>query len=735
MLLIRPSMAIKKRIFFLLVFFTLSLTGLIVRISWLQVYDGEKLQKEAIKQQVRDSMINSRRGSIFDRNGKPLAVSASVETVSVAPNEIKKAGNAGEIAGKLSQILNMTYEDVYKKITKESDYEIIKRKIDKNQADEIRQYRLKGIYLEEDSKRYYPYGNFAAHILGAVGVDNQGLFGIEAKYDKYLKGLPGRVISAADAAGTEMPYQYERYVDPEDGANVVLTIDETIQHFAERHLETALMENKVANGGVAIVMDPQTGDILAMAVKPDFDLNNPLEIQDEKRKKELEKLSGKDFTDRYRVELQKMWRNKAIVDSYEPGSTFKIITAAAALEENAVQLDDLFNCIGYAVVAGQRINCWRYYRPHGIQTFVQAVQNSCNPAFIEVAGKIGPEVFYRYVKAFGFLERTGIDFDGEMAGLFHKPAAFNQLELATASFGQGFQVTPLQMISAISAVVNDGYLLKPRLVKQLTDKEGNVIKNFDPEVVRQVISKETSAVLREILESVVSEGTGKNAYIKGYRVAGKTGTSEKLPRGQKNYIASFVGFAPADAPKAVVLVILDEPKGDDYFGGVVAAPVAGKILDDTLNYLGVEPRFTKEELLMMDVTIPEVRNLDVEQAQQKIKEINLAYKVEGSGNTVTDQTPKPGTKLPEKSTIILYTEDSKPTASVVVPDVLKKSVLDANKILNDASLNLRIVGSGTVTGRSGEVNAALSVSQDPPAGTVVVPGMPVNVEFRHTEVD
>ncbi|MDK2809920.1 MAG: hypothetical protein PWR27_629 [Petroclostridium sp.] len=718
-----PNLTIKKRILFLLVFFTLSSLGLIIRTGWWQIHEGERLQKEAIEQQTRDRIINSKRGTIFDRNGKPLAVSASVETVSVIPNEIKKAGNAEEVATKLSQILEMNYEDVYKKITKNSAYEIIKRKIEKNEADEIRKCNFKGIHLDGDSKRYYPYGNFASHVIGATGVDNQGLFGIEAKYDKYLKGLPGRIVSAKDAVGTDMPYKYERYVNPEDGANVVLTIDEVIQHFAEKHLETAVIDNKVEKGGAAIVMDPRTGDILAMAVKPDFDLNNPFKIQNEEVQKELEKLTGKEFNERYKIELEKMWRNKAVVDSYEPGSTFKIITSAAGLEENAVKPTDMFNDIGYVTVAGKNIKCWRSGRPHGVQTFVQGVQNSCNPVFIEVGFRLGAQTFYRYVKAFGFLERTGIDFDGETAGIFHKPTAFNELELATASFGQGFQVTPLQMVSAISAVANDGILLKPRLVKQLTDKDGNVIKTFEPEVVRQVISKETSATLRGILETVVSEGTGKNAYIKGYRVAGKTGTSEKLPRGSSNYIASFIGFAPADDPKVVVLVILDEPKGEAYYGGVIAAPVVGRILDDTLRYLEVEPKFTEQELATMDVYVPELRNKDVKEAQKALKEVNLTYKIQGTGNTITDQTPKPGAKLQEKSVVILYTEGAEQISNVVVPDVLKKSVLDANKILTDAGLNIKITGSGT------------AIKQQPAAGTTVAPGTVVEVEFRFTDVD
>ncbi|NLY42441.1 MAG: stage V sporulation protein D [Clostridiaceae bacterium] len=718
-----PSITIKKRIFTLLIIFITAAIALIIRTGWWQIHEGERLQKEAIEQQTRDRIISSRRGTIYDRNGKPLAVSASVDTVSVIPNEIKKAGNAEEVAAKLSEVLGMSYEEVYNKITKNSAYEFIKRKIEKKEADIIRGYNFKGVYLEEDSKRYYPYGNFASHVIGATGTDNQGLFGIEAKYDKYLKGMPGRIVAAKDALGTDMPYPYERYINAEEGTNVVLTIDEVIQHFVEKHLETAVIENKVQQGGAAIVMDPKTGDILAMAVKPDFDLNNPFEIQDAQAREELEKLTGEEFKKRYEIELGKMWRNKAVVDSYEPGSTFKIFTSAMGLEENVVKVDDVFTCRGYATVANHNIKCWRSYNPHGTQTFVEGVQNSCNPVFIDVAFRLGSDKFYRYVDAFGFMDKTGIDFDGETAGLFHKKENFNELELATAAFGQGFTVTPLQMVCAVSAVANDGLLLKPRLVKQLTDVDGNVVQTFEPEIVRQVISKETAATLRNILESVVSEGTGGNAYIKGFRVAGKTGTSEKLPRGNGKYIASFIGFAPADDPKVVCLVILDEPMGESYYGGTIAAPVVGKILDDTLRYLEVEPKFTEKELETMDVIVPELRNMEVKEAQNALKELNLKNKVEGNGNTIIDQTPKPGAKLQGQSTVILYTEGADKVENVVVPDVLGKSVLDSNRIIINAGLNIRITGSGT------------AIKQEPAAGTVVPPGTVVNVEFRHMDVD
>lgn len=722
-----PNLIIKKRILFLLAAFTLISMALIGRTGWLQLHEGEKLQKEAIEQQTRDRMIHSKRGTIFDRNGKPLAVSASVETVSAVPNEIKRAGNAEEIATELAKILDMDYQTVYDKITRNTAYEIIKRKIEKEQTDQIRKFiaekNIKGINLDEDSKRYYPYGNFASHVIGFTGMDNQGLNGIEVTFDKYLKGLPGRIVSAKNAIGTEMPYQYEKYINPEDGANLILTIDEVIQHFVEKHLEEAVIENKVSNGGACIVMDAKTGEILAMAVKPDFDLNDPFHIQDEALRRQLEVLPKDEADKRVSEELNKMWRNKAVVDTYEPGSTFKIITSAAALEEGVVEPDDPFTCTGSETVSGVRLRCWRHYRPHGAQTFMQGVQNSCNPVFINVGLATGAERFYRYVKAFGFRERTGIELPGEAVGPFHQLKNFKELELATASFGQGFQVSPLQMVTAVAAVVNGGNLMKPQIVKQITDQEGNVIKTYEPEVVRQVISKETSDTMRYILESVVAEGTGQNAYIKGYRIGGKTGTSEKLPRGSDKYVASFVGFAPADDPQVVALVMLDEPRGDAYYGGVIAAPVIGKVLDDTLRYIGVEPKFTDDESILIDVRVPEVRNMSINEAKKELQQVNLTYKIEGSGNTIIDQIPKPEAKLPEKSMVILYTENAQPITNVAVPNVLNKSVLDANRILTNEGLNIKITGFGT------------AISQYPEAGTEVAPGTVVEVEFRLLEVD
>ena len=609
---IKTGRTVKKRILCMLwvvIFLCVLLLG---RTAFIQFVQGSELQRKAIEQQTRDRIINSKRGTIYDRNLKPLAISASVETVTVNPSVIKENGNAESVATELSRILDMSYEEVYEKITKNSSYEYVKRKIETPQSDEIKalkaEGKLEGVNLDEDSKRYYPYNNFASHVIGFTGVDNQGLAGIELMYDKYLKGTPGRVVSAKNAVGTDMPYQYEKYYSSEDGLNVVLTLDEVIQHFVERNLETAVIENDVKNGAAAIIMDVKTGEILAMSTKPDFDLNNPLVIQDEETKAELEALS-KENPDAYQealnTALEKMWRNKAVMDTYEPGSTFKILTSAIALEENLVSDSDSFVCTGAKTIAGHSIRCWKA-GGHGVQDFAKAIQNSCNPAFMTIGERIGKEGFFKYTKGFGLQEKTGIDLPGEAEGIFFNESQFGPLECATTSFGQGFQVTPIQLISAVAAVANEGKYMKPHIVKELTDSEGKVVQRFEPEFVRQIVSKETSQKMCSLLESVVSEGSGSNAYIKGYRVAGKTGTSEKRPRSEGKKIASFVGFAPADDPQVACLVMLDEPEGGQYFGGVIAAPVVGAILEDVLRYLNVEPRLSQEEVQKSDISVPEI---------------------------------------------------------------------------------------------------------------------------------
>ncbi len=721
------NLKVKKRAFALLMILLVIFAGLSVRTGWIQFVDGEELQMKAIEQQTKDKTINSKRGVIYDRNGKILAQSASVEMVSVTPNEIAEAGNAEEVATNLSQILGMEKDEVYSIITKNTGYEIVKRRVEKEPADAIRELNIKGVYLSEDTKRYYPYGDLASHVIGFVGTDNQGLNGVEMIFDKYLKGLPGRVVSAKNARGTDMPFKYEKYINPENGANLVLTLDEVVQHFVEKHLEQAVADYKVENGAACIIMNAKTGEVLAMATEPNFDLNDPFTLVDPAAQAEVDALEGEEKSAKYNELINQMWRNKCVVDTYEPGSTFKAITTAMALEEGVVSLNDTFNCTGALKVGPELIHCWKA-GGHGGETFVQGVENSCNPVFMTVGARIGTENFFKYYKAFGFTEKTGFELPGEAVCAFHKMENFNEVELATCSFGQSFQVTPLQMVTAYSAICNDGVMVRPRIAKELVDDEGNVIETFETEQIRKVISPETAQTTRQILESVVTNGTSKNAYIKGFRVAGKTGTSEKVPRNNGKYIASFIGFAPANDPEIIGLLMLDEPMGGTYMGGQIAAPTFQKIFDDVLRYLNIEPQYTEDELASMDLSVPNVEGLSKADAEQAFADSGLKYQFVGDGDTVLEQIPKGGTTLPEASTVMLYTKEVD-SDQVMVPNVLDCAVSEANRRITNAGLNMKIAGSAEV--KDGE---AVVASQDPPAETMVQRGSVVTVEFSYTDV-
>lgn len=723
----RPSLTIKKRLLIVLLSFFVLTVALLTRIAYIQIVQGEWLQKKAFEQQNRGRTISPKRGTIYDRNGKELAISASVETITANPTDVRDSDKSLEsIAEGLSQILDMDTEVVLKKLTRRSSYEIIKKKVEKEVGDRVRKWveenNIRGIYIDEDSKRYYPNRNLAAHVIGFTGADNQGLDGIEKVMEKYLKGIPGKILSEVDAGGHELPFNTEKRIEAKDGLDVVLTIDETIQYFAQKALEKAIDDWKVTRGAAAIVMDPRNGDVLALVSKPDFDLNNPFAPPVGVEGVDPETWKGT-TQDEVNILFRTVWRNKAVRDMYEPGSTFKAITAAAGLEEGIIHPDDMVNDFPVKI-AGHEIKCWRYYNPHGEQTFREGVYDSCNPVFVRVAQDLGVDKFYSYVRAFGFYDRTGIELPGEpKSGHFHKSP--KEIDMAVASFGQRFTITPIQLITAYTAIANGGNLVKPRLVKELVDSEGNIVEKLEPEVVRQVISKKTSDILRDILEGVVSEGTGKNAYVKGFRVAGKTGTSETTE--SDRYIASFSAFAPADNPVICVLVVLDDPDGESHMGGVVAAPVAGKIIEDTLNYLGVERRYTEKdkELLVQEVYVPEVRNMKIGEAAKKLKEFGLKYRIEGEADnkdaTVLEQTPKPNVSIPQDSVVILYTYKPEEEIMVAVPNVLNKTISEATEALNKAGLNIKVNGMGT----------AIRQSYEP--GTMVPKGKVIEVTFRHLD--
>lgn len=722
-----PGLSLKKRMLAILIIFTIIIALLLAQVAFIQFVQGEELQKKAYAQQNSGRTISPIRGTIYDRNGKELAISVQVGTVTCNPNSVKESKKPAEdIAAELAGILGMETDDVLKAITKKSNYVTIKKKVDKETEDKVRKWikdeNIKGINIDEDAKRYYPNGNLASHVIGFTGSDNQGLQGIESVMEKYLKGMPGKILSEVDARGSALPLDTEKRIDAQDGYNVVLTIDETIQYLATKAIEKAIDDYKVKRGAIAIVMDPRTGDILALVSKPDYDLNTPFAAPVGVEGLDTANWDG---TSSKAVNIlnQTVWRDKAISDTYEPGSTFKSFTASAGLEEGVVTPDTMTS--DYPVtVGGWTIYCWRRGREHGVETFRQGVYNSCNPVFVKVAQSLGIKRFYDYVRAFGFYDRTGIDLIGESKPIFQpKP---KEVDMATASFGQRFTITPIQLITGYTAVVNGGKLMKPRLVKELTDSQGNVVKKFEPEVVRTVISKQTSDTIRDILEGVVSDpqGTGNNAYIKGYRIGGKTGTSQTTVKGV--YTASFTGFAPADNPVISVLVALFDPKGESYMGGAIAAPTAGKLIEDILNYLQVERRYTEDDLKSMakEVLVPEVRNLTVSEAAKALKQQGLAYKLEGNGNNndkVVEQIPKPDASVPQNSVVLLYTNKPPDNVKVKMPDLLNKSISEAKEAMNRAGLNIRISGSG------------VAVRQGVTPGTDVSKGVVVDVEFKNLD--
>ncbi len=730
-----PSKSMTYRSMLVMVLFVVLGFGILIgHLVYYQIINHKFYETKALNQQTMDTEITAKSGTIYDRNFVELAVSSTVETISIAPSEIESEEDRVLIAKKLSEILELDYDTVYAKASKNTMYERVKRQVDPNLADSIRAFikesGVKGIHFEEDTKRYYPYSTLAGQIIGFRGVDNQGLYGIEKIYDNYLTGTNGKIITAKNAAGNELPIQYETYVEALNGQDVVLTLDRTVQQYLEKHLEVAKIENK-ATFAAGIIMDVKTGEVLGMAVEPDFDLNDPYTIQDEGLLAQLEGLEGEELEKKTSELRNAMWRNTLVSDTYMPGSTFKIVTAAMALEEGLVTPQTGgFYCNGSITVADRRIGCWKH-QGHGSQDFMQAMQNSCNPAFIKIGQKVGAKTFIEYFEAFGMVDRTGIDLLGEASGLFHKPERFHEVELATAAFGQNFKVTPIEMLNAVCAVANDGKLMVPHIVKQITqtDEQGNVkvVKNIAPTVVRQVISQETSDTLCQMLEQVVSVGSGKNAYVKGYRVAGKTGTSEKTDERNEEgrvdkYIASFIGFAPADDPEIAILIMIDEPKAGEYFGGLIAAPVAGDVLSDVLPYMGIQPKYSKEELATIDVSVPNFLGKNTDAALSQLEQAGFEYKVVGGEGIVETQSPAAGDQIPQGGIVVLYTNGKTPKDNCTVPNLENMSLAGATNLLSSQGLNIRITGNN----KSG----SLVSSQEPAAGSVVPNGTVVTVKLK-----
>lgn len=650
----------KKRLRFVLVVALIMVLALIFRLFHIQVVISDELKLGALEQWTKSIDIKSNRGIIYDRNGKKLAISTTAYTVWATPAEIK---DKEETAKLLAEQLDLDEEEVFTKVTKNVGVEKIKQWINREEANELRKLGIRGITIVDDSKRFYPFGNFASYILGFTDIDNNGLYGIERTYDEYLSGVPGKWITTTDATNQQMPYDGETIYDAEDGLSVVLTIDETIQHFAENAASKALVDTQAKNISV-IVMEPDTGDILAMANKPDFDPNEPRTPLNEEEKARWANLPQEEL----QQEWFDMWRNFSINDIYEPGSTFKIITAAAALEEGTATLDSHYFCNGFIRdIPGQTLKCARWYNPHGSQTFSEAVQNSCNVAFVQMARDLGKEKLHEYIEAFGFGEATGIDLLGEQAGLLRSVESMMEVDLAVMSYGHGIAVTPLQMVNSFSTLANGGNFMKPRIVKHLVDHEGEIVETVEPEIRRKVLSEETSRTMNEILEKVVLEGTGSRAYVPGYKVGGKTGTAQKIRDGggyaAGKYIGSFGAIAPADDPKIAILVIVDDPVGV-YYGGSTAAPIAQEVIKDTLNYLEIKPEFTEDELELIEeiVTVPDLRNKVIGEAGRILTDLELRYTTEYDGITeeskVIDQYPSPGVEVLKGSIIDLYINET-----------------------------------------------------------------------------
>ncbi len=697
----------------------------------IMLVNSDFYREKAESQQLRDTVIQAARGNIYDANMNVLATSATVWQTYVTPSSISKEEQE-PIAKGLAEILEMDYEDVLKEVTADTGYETVGSPVEKETADKIRTFISENgfgsvVGLDETTTRYYPNNNLLSTVLGFVGTDNQGLSGIEYSYDDVLTGTPGRIVAAKNAKGADLPFSYEKVVDAEAGNSLVLTIDEYIQHVVEKYLEQAVEENEVTNRGCCIVMDVNSGEVLAMATKPDYDPNEPFVIYDEATAEAISKLTGDEKSEAISTAQQSQWRNKCVSDVYEPGSVFKIITGSAALEEGTLKTSDHFSCPGYIVIGGERINCHKT-QGHGGQTLKQAFMNSCNPAFITIGQNLGIAKFTEYREAFGLESLTGIDLPGESAPIYHEESSMGVVELASESFGQTFKITPIQLITAISAAVNGGYLYKPHVVKQILDSDNNIVENIEETVVRQVISEETSAIICDNLEAVVSEGTGKNAYVAGYRIGGKTGTSQKIDTQDeqgniRKYIASFCAIAPADDPQIAVLMLLDEPNVPNPYGGTLVAPFVGKISEEILPYLGVTPQYTEEEAESLSTTTPDVMGKSLSEAKSAIAEAGLTARVIGEGDSVVRQVPGASSSIPKGGTVVIYTDNAEEQKATTVPNFEGMTVSEANEAAVNAGLNIIIEGSTT---------NSTAYSQSIEKDTQVETGTVVTVGFRET---
>lgn len=642
----------RRNIFIVVIVVLIVACSLMMRLGYLMIFKSEEYAERAKALHERERSIKAERGSIYDANGTLLATNKPVCTISVIHAQITDPDRVVQV---LSQLLGLSEEKVRKRVEKNSSIERVKSNVDKEIADKIREYDLNGVMVDEDYKRYYPYGSLASKAIGFTGSDNQGIIGLEVKYDKYLKGIDGTILTLTTAYGVEIKNAAEDRKEPQAGNDLYTSLDVNVQKYAEQGAKK-VMESKLANNVKLIVMNPANGEIYAMVNAPEFDLNDPYtlinEIADDYAGQTLSSAKTNEL-------LNGMWRNACISDTYEPGSTFKIVTATAALEEKVVKLSDTFFCPGYKRVEDRIIRCHKV-GGHGSQTFVDGIKNSCNPVFMELGARVGVEKMYTYFKRLGLFQKTGIDLPGEANSIMHKPENIGAVELATISFGQSFQITPLQLMVAASAVVNGGTLVTPHFGVEIKSADGTYVRALDYKTTENAISKETSDTMRELLEAVVAEGTGKRAYLPGFRIGGKTATSEKLPRSSNKYISSFIGFAPADDPKVMALVLIDEPTGI-YYGGTVAAPVISELFDNILPYLGIEEKYTDAEIEQYHIGKIEMPDF-VGKSREEVKKLMKLYEfgeafTSGEGDLITAQFPLAGEKIDNGSDIVLYYGD------------------------------------------------------------------------------
>lgn len=706
----------------------------LVRLSYLTLVKGSSLQESAVNQMLRDTTITAKRGSIYDANGTVLAESASVWQVVMVPNNFDNDKQREAAAKGLSEILDVEYDNVLAKTKQDNYYSVVKRKIEVEQRDKIIELQKKltddydcgeVITLLDDYKRYYPHNELASCVIGFAGSDEQGLEGVEYMYDDYLAGTPGRLVTAKNARGTNMPFQYEQNIEAKDGNNVYLTIDANIQSICEKYMAQAIVNNNVLNRGVCIAMDVNTGAILAMVTANGYNLNDPYTLPEETLA-EIAQLPEKEQDEAESKALSQMWRNKAVADTYMPGSVFKMCTASMALEENKVTDETTFVCGGAMVVEDYTINC-HALGGHGNQNFVQAICNSCNPAFIQIGQMVGMQKFRQYYTAFGFADRSGIDLPGEAEDTFWPESQMNKVDLAVASFGQNFQITPISMITACAAVCNGGYVLQPYVVSKITDADGNVVKNVERKVKRQVISKETSDHMNEILGYNTETAGATAGYVAGYKVAGKTGTSEKIgvveqqSHFEKDYIASFCGYAPADDPQIAMLVFFDTPDGGAYYGSQVSSPVFINIMTEVLPYLEVKTDYSEEDLQYIDVTAGDYTGLSVADAMAKVETDGFTARVMGAGETVTSQIPAVSSRMSPGGSIVLYTDEASKSETVAVPSFVGYAPYEANSVASQYGLNISFAGAVSSNG--------VAVSQDIAENTQVSPGSVITVTF------